>query len=79
MHGSTGRGWKRSPTPPRQSLTLRPIRQEISGLAWAFTGPAGWCSDYVKVSGMAVPMSWKAWRWVLVGSVSIGMVTWVPV
>jgi hypothetical protein len=24
-------------------------------------------------------MSWKACRWVLVGSVSISMVTWVPV
>ena len=23
---STGRGWKRSPTPPRQSLTLPPSR-----------------------------------------------------
>ena len=55
------------------------IRQAISGLTWAFTGLAGWRSGYVKVSGMAVPMSWKAWRWALVGSVSIAMVTWVPV
>ena len=51
----------------------------ISGLTWAFTGLAGWRSGYVKVSGIAVPRSWKACRWVLVGSVSIGMVTWVPV
>ena len=58
---------------------LWPIRQAISGLTWAFTGLAGWRSGYVKVSGMAVPMSWKACRWALVGSVSIGMVTWVPV
>jgi len=28
---------------------------------------------------MAVPMSSKACRWVLVASVSVGMVTWVPV
>ena len=37
------------------------------------------CSDYFKVSGIAAPRRWKACRWVLVGSVSIGMVTWVPV
>src|SRR6266581_4549664 len=42
-------------------------------------GLAGWRSGYVKVSGIAVPMSWNACRWALVGSVSIGMVTWVPV
>jgi hypothetical protein len=58
---------------------LRPIRQAISGLTWAFTGLAGWRSGYFKVSGIAVPRSWKACRWMLVGSVSIGMVTWVPV
>ena len=58
---------------------LRPIRQAIWGLTWDFTVVAGWCSGYFKVSGMAVPMSWKACRWVLVGSVSIAMVTWVPV
>ena len=34
---------------------------------------------YFKVSGIGAPMSSKACRWVLVGSVSIAMVTWVPV
>ena len=28
--------------------------------------------------GIAVPRRMKAWRWALVGSVSIAMVTWVP-
>jgi SAM-dependent methyltransferase len=58
---------------------LRPVRHAISGLTWAFTGLAGWCSGYFKVSGIAAPMSWNACRWALVGSVSIEMVTWVPV
>ena len=58
---------------------LRPIRQEISGLSWAFTGLAGWRSGYFKVSGIAVPRRLNASRWTLVGSVSIEMVTWVPV
>ena len=40
---------------------------------------AGRCSGHVKVSGTGTPMSSKACRWVLVGSVSIAMVTWVPV
>ena len=51
----------------------------ISGLTWAFTGLAGRRYGHVKVSGIAMPRSWKGCRWVLVGSVSIGMVTWVPV
>ena len=63
--------------PPRPKL--RPIRQAILGLTWAFAGSPGWCSGYVKVSGIGAPMSWKACRWALVGSVSIAMVTWVPV
>ena len=58
---------------------LRPVRQAISGLSWAFTVVAGWCSGYFKVRGIAAPMSSKACRWALVGSASIGMVTWVPV
>ena len=33
---------------------------------------AGRCSGYVKVSGIGVPIRSKAWRWALVGSVSIG-------
>ena len=40
---------------------------------------AGRRSGYFEVSGIAAPMSSKACRWTLVGSVSIGMVTWVPV
>ena len=36
-------------------------------------------AGYFNVSGIGVPMSSKACRWVLVGSVSIAMVTWVPV
>ena len=51
----------------------------ISVLTWCFTGLAGWCSGYFKVSGMAAPMSSKACRWALVGSVSIGTATSVPV
>ena len=58
---------------------LRPVRQAILGLTWYFTGLAGWCSGYVKVSGIAAPRRLKASRWALVGSVSIGTVTWVPV
>ena len=58
---------------------LRSIRQAISGLGWAFTVVAGWRSGYFEVSGIAVPMSSKACRWTLVGSVSIAMVSWVPV
>ena len=57
---------------------LRPVRQVISVLTWHFTWLTGRRSDYVKVSGMAVPRRLKASRWVLVGSVSIGTVTWVP-
>ena len=49
------------------------------GLTWCFAGSAGWRSGYFKVSGIGVPMSSKACRWVLVGSASIAMVTWVPV
>jgi len=58
---------------------LRPIRQSISGLSWDFTAVAGRRSGYFKVSGIGTPMSSKACRWVLVGSASISMVTWVPV
>jgi hypothetical protein len=61
------------------SPKLRQVRRAIPGLTWCFAGLAGWCSGYVKVSGMAAPMRLKAWRWALVGSVSIGTVTWVPV
>ena len=60
------------------SPKLRPVRQVISVLTWRFTWLTGRRSDYVKVSGMAVPRRLKASRWVLVGSVSIGTVTWVP-
>ncbi len=68
-------------SPPRHKAKpkLRQVWQPISGLTWAFTGLAGWRSGYVKVSGIAVPRRVKASRWALVGSVSIGMVSWVPV
>ncbi len=67
--------------PPAASVKpkLRLVRQAIWGLTWCFSGLAGWRSGYFKVSGMAVPMRVKASRWALVGSVSIAMVTWVPV
>jgi len=58
---------------------LRPVRRAIPGLTWDFTEFAGWRSGYFKVSGIAAPRRLKACRWVLVGSVSIGTVTWVPV
>ena len=58
---------------------LRPIRQAIPGLTCCFAGSAGWRSGYFKVSGIGAPMNSKACRWALVGSVSIAMVTWVPV
>jgi len=58
---------------------LRPIRRAISGLTWDFTVAAGLCSGYFKVSGIGTQMSSNACRWVLVGSVSIAMVTSVPV
>ena len=64
-----------SPASPK----LRLVRQAISGLTWCFTGLAGCRSGYFKMSGMAVPRRVKASRWALVGSVSIGTVSWVPV
>ena len=57
---------------------LRPVRQVIWGLTWGFAALAGSCSGYFMVSGIGTPMSSKASRWVLVGSASIGMATWVP-
>ena len=54
---------------------LRPVRQVISALIWGLAVLAGWCSGYVRVSGIGAPMRSKASRWVVVGSVSIGMVT----
>jgi hypothetical protein len=42
-------------------------------LSWGFAGLGCGCSDYARVSGMGAPMSSKAWRWSLVGSVSMGM------
>jgi len=45
-----------------------PVRHAISGLTWCFAGLAWWCSGYVKVSGIAVPMRLNASRWTLVGS-----------
>ena len=88
---SAGRGWSPntsgtttiSPSdicrPRSTKPKLQPIRQPISCLTWAYAGLAGWHSGYVKVSGIAVPRRVKASPWVLVGSVSMGMVTWVPV
>ena len=61
------------------SPKLRPIGQAIPGFTWGFTVVAGCRSGYVNVSGIGAPMSSKACRWVLVGSASIAMVTWVPV
>jgi hypothetical protein len=58
---------------------LRPVRQAISGLNWCFAGSAGRCSGYFKGERDRSAEEVKAWRWVLVGSVSIGTVTWVPV
>jgi hypothetical protein len=57
---------------------LRPVRWAVRGLTWCFAGLAGWRSGYFKVSGIGAPRSVKASRWVLVGSVSIGTVAWVP-
>ena len=73
MHGSTGRGWKRSPRLPRQPLTLRLFGQVILGLTWGFAGLVGGCSGYAAVvSGMGVSRSSKARRWSGVGSASMG-------
>ena len=48
-------------------------------LACAFALSVAAVPDYVRrVSGMAVPMSSKAWRWALVGSVRTGTVAGVP-
>ena len=49
-----------------------------SGLTWCFAGLAGFCSGYFKVSGIGTPIRSKAWRWALVGSVSIGTVAVAP-
>jgi len=45
---------------PAVSPKLRPVRHAILGLTWCFAGLAGWCSDYVKVSGIAAPRRLKA-------------------
>jgi hypothetical protein len=75
-----------SPGPPGRrvcravpSPKLRPVRQVIPGLTCGFSGLAGWCCGYFKLSGIETPMSSKAWRCALVGSASIGMATGVPV
>ena len=52
--------------------------RRFPGLTWCFSGLAGWCSGYFKVSGIAAPRRLKASRWALVGSVSIGTVSSVP-
>src|SRR6185437_10601957 len=57
---------------------LRLIGRVISVLAWGFPVRAGWCSGYVEVSGIGVPIRSKACRWVLVGSVSIGTSAGAP-
>jgi hypothetical protein len=44
----------------------------IPGLTWCFVGLAWWRSGYFKVSGIGVLRRWKASRWVLAGSASIG-------
>ncbi len=81
--GLTRSTW--SPPPRSRAMSsavnpkLRPVRQAISVLTWCFAGSAGWRSGYVKVSGIGAPIKVKACRWMLVGSVSIAMVTWVPV
>jgi hypothetical protein len=75
--------WSR-PLPPQPSWVtvikpkLRPVRLAISCLSCCFAGLAGWLCGYFKLSGMAVARRLKASRWVLVGSVSIGTVTWAP-
>ena len=73
--GSSGPTLARGASSPK----LRPVRRAILGLTWDFTEFAGWRSGYFKVSGIAAPRRLKACLWVLVGSVSIGTVTWVPV
>ena len=73
---------RRDATPARSAppkRKLRPVRYAILGLTWCFAGLAWWRSGYFTVSGIGVPRRWKASRWVLVGSVSIGMVAWAPV
>jgi hypothetical protein len=57
---------------------LRPVRWVTLGLNWCFSGLAGCCSGYFKVSGIGTPRSSKASRWALVGSVSIGTVAGAP-
>ena len=48
-------------------------------LACAFALSAAACPDYLRrVSGIAAPMSSKAWRCWLVGSVRTGTVAGVP-
>jgi hypothetical protein len=57
---------------------LRPVRRGVVFVTWYFAGSAGCCSGYFKVSGTGTPIRSKASRWMLVGSVSIGTVAWVP-
>ena len=58
---------------------LRVVWMPRPPLAWAFAPSLAAVSDYLRrVSGMAVPMSSKAWRCWLVGSVRTGTVAGVP-
>jgi len=70
--------WLRSATNWPAKPKLRLIGRVISVLAWGFPVRAGWCSGYVEVSGIGVPIRSKACRWVLVGSVSIGTSAGAP-
>ena len=47
-------------------------------LVWDFAIVKVRRSGYLRARGMAAPMSWKASRWVLVGSARIGTVAVVP-
>jgi hypothetical protein len=74
MHGHAPI-YRRTGTRPK----LRLVRHAVLALTWCFVVLAGFCSGYVKVSGIGTPMSSKASRWVLAGSASIGTVMLVPV
>jgi hypothetical protein len=81
--GFSGQNWTLTPRPDGTCRLVNPklrlVRHAILGLTWRFAGLAGRCSGYFKVSGIAALSSLKAWRWALVGSVSMAVVTWVPV
>src|SRR5258706_2906687 len=71
------------PDPTKLPASLPKPKLRLAGVAdpalvWDFAIVKVRRSGYLRARGMAAPMSWKASRWVLVGSARIGTVAVVP-